>query len=157
MPKIRSQLRFLCTQCKAQSAKWTGQCGACGEWNTLVENNQISPGKRAKEGGSFKSIRLADVEVSRYSRLHTGLAELDRVVGGGLVPGAVVLLGGEPGIGKSTLAIQAMAQMANDTPTLYVSAEESLEQLALRYQRLELQGDNRLNQYQKFHSFLRKL
>ena len=82
------------------------------------------------------------MEVSRYSRLHTGLTELDRVVGGGLVPGAVVLLGGEPGIGKSTLAIQAMAQMANDIPTLYVSAEESLEQLALRYQRLELQDGN---------------
>ena len=142
MPKIKAQHRFLCAQCKAPSAKWTGQCGACGEWNTLIENSQMSPGKRGKEGDGVKSARLADVEVSRYSRLHTGLTELDRVVGGGLVPGAVVLLGGEPGIGKSTLAIQAMAQMANDTPTLYVSAEESLEQLALRYQRLELQGDN---------------
>ena len=136
MPKIKAQHRFLCAQCKAPSAKWTGQCGACGEWNTLVENSQINPGKRGKGGGVVKSTRLADVEVSRYSRLHTGLTELDRVVGGGLVPGAVVLLGGEPGIGKSTLAIQAMAQMANDIPTLYVSAEESLEQLALRYQRL---------------------
>ena len=100
MPKIKAQHRFLCAQCKAPSAKWTGQCGACGEWNTLIENSQMSPGKRGKEGDGVKSARLADVEVSRYSRLHTGLTELDRVVGGGLVPGAVVYWVVNPGSGR---------------------------------------------------------
>ena len=114
-----------------------GQCSGCGSWNTLdlVKATGSSTGL---SNDSVAPVRLADVVTGNSERLQTGLSELDRVLGGGLVPGSVVLLGGEPGIGKSTLALQALGCLSSTLETLYVSAEESLEQLALRYQRLGL-------------------
>ena len=118
-----------------------GQCSGCGSWNTLdlVKATGSSTGL---SNDSVAPIRLADVVTGNSERLQTGLSELDRVLGGGLVPGSVVLLGGEPGIGKSTLALQALGCLSSTRETLYVSAEESLEQLALRYERLGLSSQD---------------
>jgi DNA repair protein RadA/Sms len=117
-----------------------GRCPGCGEWNTLVEQAApASPVREAGQGGTQpgKPVLLADVESAPVSRLATGSAELDRVLGGGLVPGSVVLIGGSPGIGKSTLMSTAMARLAaNGNSTLYISAEESAAQVRLRAERL---------------------
>ena len=137
MPKSRADTLYRCSDCGAKSHKWVGQCGSCGAWNTL--SLATDPGGFATDlPGSKPPTRLADVFTTEYERYPTGLTELDRVLGGGIVPGSVVLLGGEPGIGKSTLALQALGHLSEEHETLYVSAEESLEQLALRYQRLGL-------------------
>lgn len=135
MAKARTSTLYLCSHCGTKSHKWVGQCSSCGSWNTLglVTATGVSPGLSSD---SVTPARLADVVTRNYERYPTGLSELDRVLGGGLVPGSVVLLGGEPGIGKSTLALQALGCLSNMHETLYVSAEESVEQLAMRYQRL---------------------
>lgn len=144
MAKPKSQ--FTCTACGAVAPKWAGQCGDCGAWNTLVES--IAPSKRpGGRGGGYSGASdaavtpLGRVSVSETERRATGIGELDRVLGGGLVPGAVVLLGGDPGIGKSTLLLQVLAKMAGSAKGLYVTGEESLEQVALRSRRLGLQSD----------------
>jgi DNA repair protein RadA/Sms len=129
MSKVRTTYR--CTECGAGSPKWQGQCAGCGAWNTLERSRDSATGGYA---GEVRGRRLADVEEGALQRQSTGLTELDRVLGGGLVPGAVVLIGGDPGIGKSTLLLQAAA--AGDRSTLYVSGEESLAQIALRARRL---------------------
>ncbi|PDH31877.1 MAG: DNA repair protein RadA [Candidatus Thioglobus sp. MED-G23] len=135
MAKARTRTLYVCSHCGTKSHKWVGQCSSCGSWNTLglVTATGVSPGLSSD---SVTPARLADVVTRNYERYPTGLSELDRVLGGGLVPGSVVLLGGEPGIGKSTLALQALGCLSNMHETLYVSAEESVEQLAMRYQRL---------------------
>ena len=135
MAKARTSTLYLCSHCGKKSHKWVGQCSSCGSWNTLglVTATGVSPGLSSD---SVTPARLAYVVTRNYERYPTGLSELDRVLGGGLVPGSVVLLGGEPGIGKSTLALQALGCLSNMHETLYVSAEESVEQLAMRYQRL---------------------
>ena len=135
MAKARTSTSYVCSHCGTKSHKWVGQCSSCGSWNTLglVTATGVSPGLSSD---SVTPARLADVVTRNYERYPTGLSELDRVLGGGLVPGSVVLLGGEPGIGKSTLALQALGCLSNMHETLYVSAEESVEQLAMRYQRL---------------------
>ena len=135
MAKTRTSTLYLCSHCGAKSHKWVGQCSSCGSWNTLdlVTSTGVSP---SLSSDSVTPARLADVVTRKYERYQTGLSELDRVLGGGLVPGSVVLLGGEPGIGKSTLALQALGCLSSMHETLYVSAEESVEQLAMRYQRL---------------------
>ena len=137
MAKARTSTLYLCSHCGTKSHKWVGQCSSCGSWNTLglVTATGVSPGLSSD---SVTPARLADVVTRNYERYPTGLSELDRVLGDGLVPGSVVLLGGEPGIGKSTLALQALGCLSNMHETLYVSAEESVEQLAMRYQRLGL-------------------
>ncbi len=134
----RIATRYTCSACQREHNKWAGQCVACGQWNTLVEHiSRIS--KRAGTPQGSKSPQfLCEIEPQQGVRQGTGLGELDRVLGGGIVPGSVILLGGEPGIGKSTLALQAVALLAKQVPTLYVSGEESLEQIALRSQRLGL-------------------
>src|ERR1700759_1833549 len=100
----RASTVFVCSACGAESAKWRGQCADCGEWNTLVEEAR-GPAKAAAKatGRAVKPVPLAAAEAVRYTRLQTGIGELDRVLGGGLVPGSLVLIGGSPGIGKSTL------------------------------------------------------
>jgi len=131
---------YSCTECGGQVLKWQGQCPHCQAWNTLVEtiNETASAGAnrygRVVEAG--KSQRLSEIEAHEESRIPSGIEEFDRVLGGGLVPGGVVLLGGEPGIGKSTLLLQALAAIGRSRKALYVSGEESPQQIALRAKRL---------------------
>ena len=138
---------YSCTECGAQFPKWTGQCQDCGDWNTLQE--EAAPQKittnnpKAARFEGFapqaKVQKLEQVSVKGTPRFTSGLAELDRVLGGGLVPGSVILLGGDPGIGKSTLILQSLALLSASKETLYVTGEESAEQIALRAQRLGVQ------------------
>src|SRR3990172_724883 len=133
---------YTCTECGGQSVKWQGQCPHCTAWNTLVETiAETAPAA----GNRFSAItgvgklrRLSDIEAQEESRLITGVAEFDRVLGGGLVHGAVVLIGGDPGIGKSTLLLQALCAMGDGHKVLYISGEESAQQIALRAKRLAL-------------------
>jgi DNA repair protein RadA/Sms len=131
---------FSCAACGATSPKWHGQCPGCGEWNTLVEERAPAAragGSRKAGGPPARPVPLRDVAVERVPRLTTGIGELDRVLGGGLVPGSLVLLGGSPGIGKSTLTNMALGHLAGaGRPTLYVSGEESAAQIRLRAERL---------------------
>jgi DNA repair protein RadA/Sms len=138
MAKARSV--YSCTECGGQSPKWQGQCPHCGAWNTLVESVAAPPSKRFETVAGARSaiVPLAGVEAKKVERIPTGMPEFDRVLGGGLVPGGVVLLGGDPGIGKSTLLLQACAALGATHRTLYVTGEESVEQVALRAQRLGL-------------------
>ncbi|MBL8476203.1 MAG: DNA repair protein RadA [Methyloversatilis sp.] len=132
---------YSCTECGATSPKWAGQCPGCSGWNTLVETvaEQGTGAHRfASLAGTAQVQTLADIRPRDEPRLATGLEEFDRVLGGGLVPGGVVLIGGDPGIGKSTLLLQALAQLASRVSTLYITGEESGEQVALRAQRLAL-------------------
>jgi DNA repair protein RadA/Sms len=137
---------FVCQECGAQSPKWVGKCADCGAWNSYVEERPIEmaaagselAGHRYALAGATGSARLyADIEVEQHARLTTGINEFDRVLGGGIVPGSLVLIGGEPGIGKSTLLLQAAANMARSVgPVLYSSGEESEHQVKSRGQRL---------------------
>jgi DNA repair protein RadA/Sms len=139
---------FVCQNCGAPSPKWQGQCASCGEWNTLTTEPQLASRGRAPGRGAARrpadpthgSSSLAEEAVLEQPRLATGLAELDRVLGGGLVHGSATLIGGDPGIGKSTLMLQAAAALHLTGPVLYASGEESLQQIALRARRLGLQG-----------------
>lgn len=133
---------FVCQECGAQSQKWLGRCADCGAWNSLVEERPTevpaAVGHRYATGGTASAARLyAEVEVRSHARLSTAIDEFDRVLGGGVVPGSLVLLGGEPGIGKSTLLLQAAANMARTVgPVLYSSGEESEHQIKSRGERL---------------------
>jgi DNA repair protein RadA/Sms len=137
---------YACTACGGRSSKWAGQCGDCGAWNTLEEVVSMAPasGRHARWGGGGDDITvcsLGDVNLEGQARIPTGLVELDRVLGGGIVPGSVTLLGGDPGIGKSTVLLQALAALVDDLPGLYVTGEESLQQVRLRAQRLGLASE----------------
>jgi DNA repair protein RadA/Sms len=140
MAKAKSA--YVCSECGGQNPKWQGQCPACGQWNTLVESviETAPPGSRfaslAPTAGKVQ--RLSDIDPKESLRISTTIEELDRVLGGGIVPGMVVLIGGDPGIGKSTLLLQALASLGSTQKVLYVSGEESAEQLALRARRLAL-------------------
>ena len=134
---------YVCTECGGESLKWQGQCAHCGQWNTLVEGMaEKSPARYQGLAEPTKVARLADIDAAETPRRSTGVGELDRVLGGGLVPGAVVLLGGDPGIGKSTLLLQALSAMSANASTLYVSGEESAQQIALRARRLAVDAGN---------------
>ena len=135
---------YTCTECGASSPKWQGQCPGCGQWNTLVETvaEAASPGANRYAGlaGAGQLQDLAAIRPREEPRQPTGIEEFDRVLGGGLVAGGVVLIGGDPGIGKSTLLLQALSRLAEaGQPVLYVSGEESAEQVALRARRLQLE------------------
>src|SRR3954451_25221668 len=138
----RSATVHACSACGHQSPKWHGRCPGCGEWNTMVEEAQgpraaARGNGTARNGRALKPVALAEVEAPRVARLHTGIGELDRVLGGGLVPGSLVLIGGSPGIGKSTLPSGALGNLqAGGHKTLYVSGEESAAQVKLRAERL---------------------
>ena len=131
---------YTCTECGGSAPKWQGQCPQCGTWNTLVETVATPAAVRfATVSGTRSSIvSLSAIETANTPRIATGLEEFDRVLGGGLVPGGVVLIGGDPGIGKSTLLLQAGAALGAAHRTLYITGEESVEQVALRAQRLGL-------------------
>ena len=135
---------YTCTECGASSPKWQGQCPGCGQWNTLVETvaeAAAAVGNRyASLAGGGQLQDLAAIRPREEPRLAVGIEEFDRVLGGGLVAGGVVLIGGDPGIGKSTLLLQALSRLAEaGQPVLYVSGEESAEQVALRARRLQLE------------------
>ena len=140
----RSLTVFVCQECGSQSPKWLGRCGDCGAWNSLVEERPADPAGAVPDGhryaagvGHSAAILYADIALENHPRLSTGIGELDRVLGGGVVPGSLVLLGGEPGIGKSTLLLQAAANMAKTIgPVLYSSGEESEHQVKSRGERL---------------------
>lgn len=140
MAKVRTQ--FVCQQCGATYPKWTGRCDNCGEWNTLVEQVPESAGasavaKSSRAGTALTAQTLANAGVeAATSRLSTGISDLDAVLGGGFLPGGVVLLAGQPGIGKSTLLTQIAATTSRANPVLYVSGEESIQQIKLRAERL---------------------
>ena len=136
----KAKTLYACTECGGQSPKWQGQCPHCGVWNTLVETvAATAPVRFESVSGARSTVTpLASVTARATSRIPTGLEEFDRVLGGGLVPGGVILLGGDPGIGKSTLLLQAGAALGAAHRTLYVTGEESAEQIALRAQRLGL-------------------
>ena len=142
----RARTQFVCTECGGASPKWAGRCPHCGAWNTLQESALEAPlrgpaAHRFSPGASTaEPQRLDQVPIDDAPRLPTGAAEFDRVLGGGLVPGSVVLIGGDPGIGKSTLLLQAAAHLAHQVPVLYVSGEESPAQVAMRARRLGVDG-----------------
>jgi DNA repair protein RadA/Sms len=142
----KAQTNFTCSACGAVYTKWSGRCDGCGDWNTIVEEKPLStsgPAKKTLGGMRGKKVPLTDLSTQEDPppRTASGLVELDRVLGGGLVPASAILVGGDPGIGKSTLLLQAAAQFANTgLKTVYVSGEESSAQIRMRAQRLGL-GD----------------
>src|SRR3954452_3745307 len=130
---------FVCAQCGHDSAKWHGRCPGCGEWNTMVEERPVvaPKGSPKRAGRALKPVPLSEVEAPKLRRLVTGIGELDRVLGGGIVPGSLVLIGGAPGIGKSTITGGALGNLAAaGRKVLYVSGEESAAQVKLRAERL---------------------
>lgn len=137
---------YSCSACGAQTPKWAGQCGDCGAWNTIVEIAAIASNSRHPRFSGFTGatsaevVSLLEVSPEQVSRQATGIGEFDRVLGGGLVPGSVTLIGGDPGIGKSTLLLQTLVQLAQDQQVLYVTGEESLQQVSLRAHRLGLEA-----------------
>lgn len=133
---------YACTECGASAAKWVGQCAECGQWNSLTEIVISSASERFQNYAGNSSdvcISLANVPAMQEVRIKTGLDELDRVLGGGLVTGSVILIGGDPGIGKSTLLLQTLSNLSAHHKALYVTGEESLQQVKLRAQRLGLE------------------
>lgn len=147
MAKIRTT--YFCQNCGAESSKWIGKCPSCGEWNTYVEEvvQKEGSGRGSWQQGQEKAKRsamprkLKDIPDEEFPRLVTNDQELDRVLGGGIVPGSLMLIGGEPGIGKSTLMLQ-IALMLNNTKVLYVSGEESESQIKMRAERMKFHSDN---------------
>ncbi|HRH81217.1 MAG TPA: DNA repair protein RadA [Thiobacillaceae bacterium] len=132
-----TKTHYVCNECGGQTSKWQGQCPHCLAWNTLGESlAEAKPRRFAGLADNTGVQRLTEVQAREVERIATGLPEYDRVLGGGLVEGGVVLLGGDPGIGKSTLLLQALAHLAGSLKTLYVSGEESADQIALRARRL---------------------
>ncbi len=136
MAKIRT--KFVCQNCAYESPKWMGRCSGCGEWNTLVEEIEETKTATTRSARSAsKPQSLADVQMGQYTRIDTKIGEFNRVLGGGLVPGSMVLVGGDPGIGKSTIILQVAQHLAHQgMKVLYVSGEESPEQLRMRAERL---------------------
>ena len=141
---------YICSECEYESPKWLGKCPKCGEWNSFVEDvvekqtaaTTASRRTAVINSGNNKASKFSELETPEYIRSTTGINELDRVLGGGLVTGSVVLLSGEPGIGKSTLLLQICDCLGKDRSVLYVSGEESSDQLKLRAQRLSVTGKN---------------
>jgi DNA repair protein RadA/Sms len=141
----KAKTNFVCTECGAMANKWTGQCSSCQQWNTMVEsvvetggNNRYSQPQHLGLAQTAPVLSLSDIDAIDVPRFGTGIEEFDRVLGGGLVSGGVVLIGGDPGIGKSTLLLQALANLSHIKKVLYVSGEESGAQIALRAKRLQV-------------------
>ena len=132
---------FFCGECGYESTKWLGKCPACGSWNTMLEQKKVSSVPSINNLTYAHAIPLADVTTTASGRVSSGIGELDRVLGGGIVPGSVTLLGGDPGIGKSTLLMQTAAELTKQGTVLYVTGEESASQLKLRAERLGVGGN----------------
>ncbi|MGV1100187.1 DNA repair protein RadA [Thiovibrio sp. JS02] len=138
----KEKISYLCSACGAVFGKWAGQCGGCGAWDTLGEQENSMPARPGRFRGYAGNLApvhtMAEVRMEDAPRFSTGLGELDRVLGGGLVPGSVVLIGGDPGVGKSTGLLQVCCNLSLSRKVLYVSGEESLQQIAMRARRLGL-------------------
>ena len=134
---------YYCSQCGAQHSKWQGQCRECAQWNCLIEERVPTSTTRGGATPMAVAQRLSEVTIDRQSGFASGIVEFDRVLGGELLPGMTVLLGGEPGIGKSTLVLQAAeAYSQQGLRVLYITGEESLPQIKRRADRLQVKGDN---------------
>ena len=153
MPKDKLKTIYVCTQCGETSPRWLGRCPSCGSWNTMTEDVVAEPAKSASGRSaaparvpgqtSLKPLRLKNVSTTEEkSRIVTGIPELDRVLGGGIVLGSVILIGGEPGIGKSTILLQLCGEVSRTRNVLYVTGEESVRQIKLRAERLRVPQDN---------------
>jgi DNA repair protein RadA/Sms len=143
--KTKTKTVYVCQSCGAQSPRWMGKCPDCGQWNTLVEERVEKPKDigSAKRGHGAEPLALNEITIGDEDRFVTGIGELDRVLGGGIVAGSVVLIGGDPGIGKSTLVLQMLRQVSElRGKALYVSGEESPAQIKMRAQRLGVKADN---------------
>jgi DNA repair protein RadA/Sms len=139
----KTKILYSCSECGGQTLKWQGQCPHCGAWNTLVETIAEKATARYQGLAATSQVQsLDEVRAAEEPRRETGIAELDRVLGGGLVRGGVALLGGDPGIGKSTLLLQALSRLSSSCTALYVSGEESAQQVALRSRRLGLESSS---------------
>ena len=142
---MKTKSVFFCTECGNESPKWSGRCGACGAWNSMVEQTVEKINKNGSKRVIVKDVkptRITELDTSDEIRFPTGMGELDRVLGGGAVKGSLVLVGGAPGIGKSTLMLQICQQLGQFAKVLYVSGEESTHQLKMRAQRLRVDSDN---------------
>ena len=140
---MKQKTIFYCTDCGNETSKWAGRCTACGAWNTIVDAPEVKVSKAPVKGGSLRRSRpsrISELSTEDEVRFNTGLGELDRVLGGGMVPGSLILIGGEPGIGKSTLSLQ-IALSPNNLKTLYVSGEESAEQIRMRADRIGIRNE----------------
>ncbi|MQX52872.1 DNA repair protein RadA [Alcanivorax sediminis] len=145
----KKKIAFVCTDCGADTPKWQGQCSSCGAWNTLQEfvHDPATPmskgaGSRGGFAGQLSEVQnLNDIVLEETPRISSGMGELDRVLGGGLVPGSAILIGGHPGAGKSTLLLQTLCKLADSQKSLYITGEESLSQVAMRADRLKLPKD----------------
>jgi DNA repair protein RadA/Sms len=157
MAKTKSKTAFVCNECGSEYSKWQGQCGDCKVWNSVVEFRLGPAGSartaRGSSGGGSVASRggftgtlaeaqvLADIDLDNVPRFTSGMSEFDRVLGGGLVPGSAILIGGNPGAGKSTILLQTLCHLAGRMPALYITGEESPQQVAMRAQRLGLPTD----------------
>lgn len=139
----KAKVCYVCTECGAESTKWYGRCPGCGAWNAMEELVQTSaPSRAVGQASAVSAQRITDIHPDEKQRYHTGLKELDRVLGGGVVRGGLMLIGGDPGIGKSTLLLQICAHLSETLRILYVSGEESEGQIKLRADRLNVLSDN---------------
>ena len=127
---------FICQNCGSETSQYFGRCVNCNEWNTIVEERKNTRAKTTNVNKSKKSKLFNEIEIETVSRFTSGFKEFDRVLGGGIVPGSIVLLGGEPGIGKSTIVLQSAGKISLNEKVLYITAEESLEQVKIRWERL---------------------
>ena len=142
---MKTKSVFFCTECGNESPKWSGRCAACGAWNSMVEHTAEKTGKGSNKRvktTTVKSTSITELDTTEEIRFPTGMGELDRVLGGGAVKGSLVLVGGAPGIGKSTLLLQICQQLGQFAKVLYVSGEESTHQLKMRAQRLRVNSEN---------------
>ncbi len=137
---------YVCSECGFETPKWAGKCPGCGQWNTMQEEVRDTSPVRASAPVSHASaampLRIREINTAEESRYHTGLAELDRVLGGGIVKGSLILVSGEPGIGKSTILLQICDFLGRSLRILYVSGEESARQIKLRAERLGVESEN---------------
>ncbi len=139
---MKSKVVYICSECGYESAKWIGKCPDCGGWNTFAEEVMLTSKTSKKVTQSYSSpVKLSAVSTTKDARIPCGIGELDRVLGGGIVQGSLVLVGGEPGIGKSTILLQLIKSLEKDTSFFYVSGEESEKQLKMRADRLDISQD----------------
>lgn len=139
MPK--KSILFECDGCGAQSPKWLGKCPNCGAWDSFSEVKEADEGMVLSDESSRK---LSEIEEKEFRRIKSGISEFDRILGGGIVEGSTILLGGDPGVGKSTLLLQSLCKISDDYPSVYASAEESSSQVASRGRRISDNGGGNL-------------